>query len=90
MPGGASLAEIETVARDKQLWVHTKLAEKQLLAQPYRPKEYLAGEGFYYLGKSYRLRFVDPDPTSIPLRLYQGRFELRRDKVERGREHFIH
>ena len=39
-------ATIEETARKKQLWVHTKLAQKRLLFRTRVQKEYLTGEGF--------------------------------------------
>lgn len=83
---------IEQTARKKQLWVRTRLAEKSLLFRPRSPKEYVTGEGFHYLGRSYRLLLVEApeDDSSIPaLGLRRGRFELRRDERHRAGEHFV-
>ena len=83
---------IEQTARKKLLWVHTKLAEKNLLFRPRSPKEYVTGEGFHYLGRSYRLLMVEApeDSASTPaLSLRRGRFELRRDERHRAGEHFV-
>lgn len=83
---------VEEVARKKQLWVHTKLAEKRLLFRPKPPKEYVTGENFYYLGRTHRLLWVDaPDSDTVTpaLRLHRGRLELRRDECHRAEEHFI-
>ncbi len=79
---------VERVAKEKELWVHTKLAEKEMLNASSVDKEFVAGEGFHYLGRSYRLSFVE-GPEHRPLRLYQGRFQLRSDCRERARQHFI-
>ncbi len=49
----------------------------------------VSGEGFYYLGRSYRLKLVDEVKGQPPLKLYQSRFELQRDAQARGREEFI-
>lgn len=87
-PDDCAIETIEQVARDKRFWVYTKLAIKEMLAAPTKPREYVAGEGFHYLGRSYRLRLVEADQQQ-PLRLYQGRFELRRSDADRGRQHFI-
>lgn len=89
VPCGLSLDRAITVARDRQLWVHTKLAEKRLRATISPPKEYVTGEGFYYLGRSHRLRLIDSDNTPRPLRLYQGRFELSRSERARAHDHFL-
>lgn len=90
-PADCPLDEIERIAREKRFWIYTKLAEKEQLqqAQPARSKEYVSGEGFYYLGRSYRLLLIDAEPGIPPLRLYQGRFRLRRDEQASGRQHFV-
>jgi predicted metal-dependent hydrolase len=91
-PDDCPLATIEETARKKQLWVHTKLTEKRLLFRSKPPKEYVTGESFHHLGRSYRLLLVDAleNGASIPaLRLRRGRFELRRDERRRAGEHFI-
>ncbi len=82
--------EIEETARQKQFWVYSKLARKYLLMPSGPAKEYVSGEGFPYLGRSYRLLLVAPtlDGAVPALRLHQGRFLLRRDERERGAQHF--
>lgn len=84
-------ATIEEIVRKKQLWVHTKLAQKRLLFRPRAQKEYVTGEGFQYLGRSYRLLLVDAeaDSPTPALRLCGGWFELRRDERYRAEEHFV-
>ena len=91
-PEDCPIELIEETARKKQLWVHTKLAEKSLLFRPRPPKEYVTGEGFYYLGRSYRLLLVDDLEVATPtpaLRLRRGRFELRHDERHRAGNHFV-
>ena len=91
-PEDSSRETITQTVRKKGLWVHTKLAEKRILFRPKAPKEYVTGEGFYHLGRSYRLLLVDApeDHAAAPaLRLRRGRFELRRDERPRAGEHFV-
>lgn len=66
---------------------NSKLLKKSAIKQPTEQKTYLPGEGFHYLGRSYRLKLVDS--ANNPLRLYQGRFELLRSHQEQGRDLFI-
>jgi len=86
-PVDCSLDSIAETARAKLLWVYTRLAERELLRRQVRPKEFVTGEGFGYLGRSYRLLLVEATPTEPPLRLYQGRFLLRRDAAPCGQQH---
>lgn len=88
-PPDCSLALIEQVARDKRFWIYTKLAEKELLCQPPPEREYVSGEGFYYLGRSYRLLLVEPDDSLPVLQLQQGRFRLQRSERVHAQQHFV-
>ncbi len=88
-PTDCPAAVIEQVAQRKQLWVYKKLAERETQVQPGTAKEFVSGAGFYYLGRSYRLLLVEPAPIVPALRLYQGRFMLRRDEQQQGQAHFI-
>jgi len=73
--------------REKRLWIYTKLAEKEQLQKPVPHKEFVNGEGFLYLGRSYRLLLVDGQ--DVPVKLQQGRFRLRRELAGEGREHLV-
>lgn len=87
-PTDRPIDALETFARANLVWVHTKLTEKQTLSHPTYHREFVNGEGFYYLGHSYRL-WLDDDLHSPPLRLYAGRFWLRRDELPNAAEQFI-
>ncbi|MBA2678880.1 MAG: M48 family metallopeptidase [Ktedonobacteraceae bacterium] len=83
---------IEQVAREKYGWIAAKLARKEMLFRPPATKTFVDGEGFYYLGRSYRLRIIQvaSDDRSTPsLSLHKDRFLLRSDVVERGEEQFV-
>lgn len=81
---------LEEVVQDKRLWIYEKLLQKESLnSPPPSIKEYVSGEGFYYLGRSYRLKLIDSQPNQPPLRLHQGRFLLDRTTQAQGREIFV-
>lgn len=86
-PSNTKPAVLEEFVREKLFWIYTKLAEKDALDQPTREKEFVTGEGFPYLGRSYRLKLVAEQ--NAPLKLIQGRFRLLRSEAARGRDHFI-
>jgi predicted metal-dependent hydrolase len=88
-PPEVPMETLEKVVRDKRLWIYSKLLKKESLNPPTAVKEYVSGEGFYYLGRSYRLKLVDGVNRKPSLRLYQSRFELQREAQARGREEFI-
>jgi predicted metal-dependent hydrolase len=91
IPDGADMAQVEKAVRGKLFWVSTKLAEKALLCPPAPEKEYVSGEGFYYLGRSYRLLLVDDPPQNgvARLRLVNGRFTLQRQDQATAAKLFV-
>lgn len=72
--------------REKRFWVYSKLAEQAAHARP-APRGFVAGAGFFHLGRRYRLRLVDEQ--AAPLKLAGGWFLLRRDEQVRARAHFV-
>jgi hypothetical protein len=88
-PRQAPEEDLRAFVGDRLVWVYTKLAEKERQAHPRPRKEYVPGEGFLYLGQSYRLRIVEGDVRTRPLRLWRGWFELRKDVVPEGRQRFV-
>lgn len=86
-PEGSDLAALEAFVRQKRPWLYRKLAEKRALQRPVSAKQYVSGEGFPYLGRSYRLLLVDEQ--EVPLKLEAGRFRLRRSEADAGRECFV-
>jgi len=86
-PEGSDLAALEAFVLQKRPWLYRKLAEKKALQRPVSAKQYISGEGFPYLGRSYRLLLVDEQ--EVPLKLEAGRFRLRRSEAGAGRECFV-
>ncbi|MBL1179255.1 M48 family metallopeptidase [Pantanalinema sp. GBBB05] len=82
---------LEKVIQDKRLWIYEKLLQKEALnPTPPVTKEFISGEGFYYLGRSYRLKLVHDTKQNQPLRFHQGCFLLQATAQADGREHFIY
>lgn len=75
-------AHIEDIIQSRQYWIYKTLAEWRDLNATRVLREYRNGEGFLYLGRSYRLSLVADQ--NEPLLLKGGRFCLRRDLVDRG------
>jgi hypothetical protein len=86
-PPGVDTARIAEFVREKRFWLYTKMAEKEARHQSLEAKELVSGEGFPYLGRSYRLLLVDAQ--DVPLKLEGGRFKLQCLLASNGREHFV-
>tara|TARA_R110002049_G_C9177600_1_gene563033 strand:+ start:15300 stop:16052 length:753 start_codon:yes stop_codon:yes gene_type:complete len=86
-PSRATDNELIDFIEEKLLWIHTKIEEKARLQQRAPIKNFVDGEGFLYLGKSYRLRLVEQQLVDLSLK--NGRFCLRSASSYRGQEVFI-
>jgi len=96
IPHQAELNDIENFISEKKVWIYQKLAKKKALNRERPKKEFVNGQGFLYLGKSYRLKFIGnagfkskKSPKAAPLRLWHGSFELAESEKANAREHFI-
>lgn len=86
-PPGVPPARLERFAKEKRFWVYEKLAAKEALPAPRSARQYVTGEGFPYLGRSYRLQLVDRQ--EVPVKLEAGRFKMRRSEARRGRAQMV-
>jgi len=73
--------KVDAVVETKRLWIYRNLAEWRDLNATAVAREWVNGETFLYLGRSYRLSIVDARDTD--LKLQDGRFMLSRSVVDR-------
>lgn len=73
---------IEDIVESKRYWIYKNLAEWRDLNATRVLREYRNGEGFFYLGRSYRLLLVADQQEDLALKA--GRFCLRRELVDQG------
>lgn len=76
--------QADAVVRQKRFWIYRNLAEWRDLNATRVVREWVNGEGFLYLGSSYRLLLVQGQ--DVPLLLKDGRFCLNRELVDLGGE----
>lgn len=77
VPPDTDEAELAKAIAGKSPWIYAKLRQRAETGPRHPPREITSGEGFPYLGRSYRLRLVEE--AERPVRLHRGRLELRRD-----------
>ena len=68
-------AQVEKLLEEKRKWIYLHLAEWHDLNTTRVQRQYVNGEGFLYLGRSYRLKIVKNQAE--PLMLKDGYFCLR-------------
>ncbi len=69
--------QIEEILERKRPWIYRGLAEWEDMNATRVTREFVSGEGFLYLGRTYRLRIVEEQKE--PLLLKEGFFYLRPD-----------
>ena len=74
--------QVDQTVLAKRLWIYRNLAEWRDLNATRVVREWVNGESFLYLGRSYRLLLVAEQDEAIKLK--DGRFCLLREVVEQG------
>ena len=67
VPKSLSDSSVHDLIVRKTPWIKRKLREAELAIPP-RPKEFVNGETFSYLGRNYRLKVLSGDTSSIKLK----------------------
>lgn len=85
-PQDFSQQQIEEVMEQKRGWIYKSLAEWEDLNATRVKREYVNGEGFLYLGRTYRLQIVEQQDK--PLLLKNGYFTLRSQSLPKADDVF--
>ena len=78
VPEKLTARQVDDILESKRKWIYQSLAEWQDLNANRIQRDYVNGEGFLYLGRTYRLKLVSDLPE--PLMLKDGYFCLRATK----------
>ncbi|MFI5808562.1 M48 family metallopeptidase [Streptomyces sp. NPDC051561] len=87
VPPGADREALENLIRTRLPWLYDKVRDREADTELRPHRRFTDGEGFYYLGRSYRLKIV-AEATS-PVSLTNGRLRLHRDHRESAREALV-
>jgi len=82
-PAKASIDAINVFINKKQSWIRNKQEFARQRYQKALPKEFVNGEGFFYLGKTYKLWIVSN--ADVPL-AFKDEFLLSRDHLNNAME----
>lgn len=91
LPQGADIDQARELIRTKLVWVHQKLAthKDNGREEVFRRPEFVDGEGFYFLGRHYRLKLIDIPSDAPPVatvRFEGDRLLFRREQVKAGQK----
>lgn len=81
-PENYSPEQVDAVVESKRMWIYRNLAEWKDLNTSAVAREWVNGETFLYLGRSYRLALVSDQQEGLLLK--EGRFCLSRAVIEKG------
>ena len=74
--------QVDAVVESKRMWIYRNLAEWRDLNAISVIREWVNGETFLYLGRSYQLSFVDNQASDLLLK--EGRFCLKQELIDKG------
>jgi len=83
-PTDAPEAQLRDFVQRKRMWIYRQLARHDALPELAPRKVFTEGEGFSYLGRSYRLRLVEESDAAV--KLTGGRFVMPKALARDGRE----
>ncbi len=84
-PFGMNDETIRNVVFKHRAWIEKKKKDIEARDPKFSPKEFVNGEGFLYLGKSYKLKIVDDQ--EVPLK-FENVFYLSRNALPQANEMF--
>jgi predicted metal-dependent hydrolase len=81
--------EADLFFEENRAWISRKLAERRAIQKMCKPKSFVAGEEFLFLGKSYPLRLQETNGKESPLSFCSRGFTLHRDHASKARDLFV-
>lgn len=86
VPDHLPVSRIEDIIKSKRTWIYKSLAEWEDLNASRIDREFTSGEGFLYLGRTYRLKVADNILENFTFR--DNQFMIRKGKLKECEELF--
>jgi predicted metal-dependent hydrolase len=82
--------EIDRFYVSRQAWIERKINGREMREESaIKPRDFIAGEEFFYLGEAYPLELSDSIGIRKALMLSHGKFVLAREKAPQAKEVFV-
>lgn len=86
-PRNIDLEKVDSIVELKLGWIYKAISEVEELNRKRVYRRLVDGEGYLYMGKTYRLRIEKN--LDVPFSLTQGYFELEESQIESAKDLFI-
>ncbi len=83
-PQDMEKSEIERVIKNKISWIVTNLTQWHELNKTKMKRDIISGEGFLYLGRSYKLKITEK--IIEPIKIYQGKLYLNKNILDKAED----
>jgi predicted metal-dependent hydrolase len=83
-PEGTSIEKIEAALEKKKLWIYEKTRHPQKYREAKRVRDYIPGTSILYLGKEYKLDFVNEALEGVK---FDGKFLLSKEHAQYAEHH---
>lgn len=87
IPEDISDEDLNEIIKSKEYQIYKNLAEWEQTNASKITRDYVSGQSFLYLGRNYRLKYVDEDFRGVKLR--NGHFIITRRNQEKSKDFFI-
>ncbi|MGL4603184.1 MAG: M48 family metallopeptidase, partial [Iodobacter sp.] len=75
-PETASDEEVIAAAKHRARWIYQQLREFGSRIEHVRPRQYISGESYFYLGKQYVLKVLENPAAKPSVKLLRGKIEV--------------
>ncbi len=83
VPARLAQKQIDQFVQTKSGWIQGKLRANHEMREKFRSKQYVSGETFSYLGRTYRLKLIEG--KAEPVRLIRGRLVVQLPSLDSGK-----
>ena len=87
VPEDITEEELQNVVKSKEYQLYKNLAEWDQTNASRINRDYVSGQSFLYLGRNYRLKYVDDQVKGV--KLVNGSFQITRKNQSKSKEYFI-
>ena len=87
VPKGTKKEDVEKALMSKKKWIKRKIIEIGEIKLQDKPKEFVGGESFYFIGRNYKLKVIAEDCRDVEVILKDGEFKAYVPNIKKKNEY---